>query len=171
MKIQYKVGDLIKSVHTDAIIHGCNAQGKMGSGFAKSLRDVYPEIFLPYAKECKAREMLGKNIPVHFQDMSIINAVTQQYYGRNPHFKYVDYLAVRQCFNAANITCDQHMYKTLNMPLIGAGLANGDWKIISGIVESECTLVRPVVWVQDIQTLGKVVEILGVSVDDIELTV
>lgn len=170
MKIQYKVSKLV-SVHNEAIIHGCNAQGVMGSGFAKFLRDLYPAIYDPYAHYCKYNEALGKIVPVHYHDFSIINAITQQLYGRNPDFRYVSYLAIRTCFAEANKLCHTHQYRKLNMPMIGAGLANGDWRIISRLIEEECTLVQPVVWVEDVQKMTKLMELMEWSVDDVNLIV
>jgi O-acetyl-ADP-ribose deacetylase (regulator of RNase III) len=41
------------------------------------------------------------------------------------------------------------VHKTVGLPLIGAGLANGDWEVISKIIEEEAVDFEPVVYVID----------------------
>ena len=57
-KIEYIRGDIITSLD-DHIVHGCNAQGVMGSGVAKALRDEWPQIFKPYADFIATRASSG----------------------------------------------------------------------------------------------------------------
>ena len=46
-KIKVKLGDIC-SVNSGIIVHGCNAQGVMGSGVAKAIRLKYPQVFEDY---------------------------------------------------------------------------------------------------------------------------
>ena len=47
MKIEYRQGDLFQ---TDVrhIVHGCNAQGVMGKGVAKLVKELYPKAYNEY---------------------------------------------------------------------------------------------------------------------------
>ena len=47
MKIEYRKGDLLKT-EIPYIAHGCNAQGVMGSGVAKVIREKWPLAFQVY---------------------------------------------------------------------------------------------------------------------------
>ena len=47
MDILYKQGDLTQAEEY-IIAHGCNAQGKMGSGVAKAIRREFPQAYSYY---------------------------------------------------------------------------------------------------------------------------
>ena len=87
------VGDLLENVEKGFIIHGCNAQGRMGSGIALALRKKWPEIYTEYeaqhrrgyrhprtGKAVNELEM-GTNIAVKVSpEIVVINAITQRFY-------------------------------------------------------------------------------------------
>lgn len=141
MKIEYRKGDLF-STEIRHITHGCNAQGVMGSGVAKIIRDKYPEAYNAYAGK---KWRLGQIQLVQSNDKMIINAITQEFYGRDDK-RYVNYDAVALAFEQINIYFDLIPNGILAMPLIGAGLGGGDWKVIEAIIESESTSFQPVVY-------------------------
>ena len=62
----------------------------------------------------------------------IVNAYTQ--YGCNINMVNVDYDAIRSCFKAIK---EKFSGKKIGYPLIGAGLAKGNWNIISKIIDEE----------------------------------
>lgn len=144
-EIEYKQGDLL-SVNYGIIAHGVNCQGVMGSGIAKSIRNRYSNVYGKYLnlvqdnnRNHKSSNLLGTVQPVeiHF-DLVVLNMFTQDFYGGQGH-RFVNYEAVARCFEAANkvianLDCE---FKTLNIPKIGAGLANGDWNVIEAIIKSE----------------------------------
>jgi len=154
MKIIYKQGNLL-DCEEDIIVHGVNCQGKMGRGVAKAIRDKWPVVYDYYAAyftEGANPEMLGKIViaPIGFGKY-VINAFTQNGHGRNNIIVYVDYNAVRSCF----VDLTQAILRSkfadkevgVAMPKIGAGLANGDWEIISSIIEEESGCVwQPVIY-------------------------
>jgi len=140
-KIIYKKGDALKGPEK-YLLHGCNAQGVMASGIAKSIKDTYPDAYTEYRKTHLGNGLvLGDIIPVLCGDKIIINAITQQYYGRDP-IRYVSYNAVASCISAVN----QIATEEVAMPYIGAGLGNGDWETISLIIEELSTNFQPVVY-------------------------
>lgn len=156
MNILYKHGDLMKAVEP-FIVHGCNAQGVMGSGVAKLIRDRYPQAYEEYNaayREQGNHLFLGQTIWVNTAPHAIINAVTQDRYGRDENVVYADYDGIRKAFQSINEAAvlgkpgfDE--VTAVALPLIGAGLANGRWSIISEIIETEATKFQPVVYLVD----------------------
>ena len=142
MKIQYEKGDIFKSPYK-FIVHGCNAQGVMGAGFAKQVRTHYPYAYDKYRSTFETSGLrLGETQFVRCRVRTIINAVAQLYYGRKK-IRYVSYDAIASCM--AGI--EEALYgETVAMPMIGAGLAGGEWSIISSIIETELKTVQPVVF-------------------------
>lgn len=144
--IIHKTGDLL-DVTEGVIVHGCNAQGVMGSGVAHLIRNKYPKAFEIYMDQ-NARHIaaglnstpLGINSYYAAGQLIIVNAITQEFYGRDPKVVYVNYEAVFDCFTALNSHLDIYQdanMKTasINFPLIGCGLANGDWNIVAEIID------------------------------------
>jgi len=146
MKLKYYVGDLLLS-SCPLIIHGVNAQGVMGSGIAKSIRLMYPEVFSIYRKKYELNQLkLGEVIYVKTKRYWIANGVTQKNYGR---FKkqYVDYEAINKIMLNVNNFSKNKNINQVGMPLIGAGLGGGSWEIIAKIIEECLTDVQPIVYV------------------------
>ena len=126
----------ILNIEEGYIVHGCNAQGVMGSGIAKQIREKYPKVYSTYLLEYNENGLaVGSIIPVYINEkLCIINAITQEFYGRNPYKKYVSYFGVDTCFNRINRliqTDGTEIVNSLHFPLIGCGLANGNWDIVS----------------------------------------
>ena len=135
-------GDLIKLAQAgqfDVIIHGCNCQCTMGSGIAKTVREVFPDA---YAVDCETtkgdRYKLGQyshtsvDADTDVGKLYIINGYTQFNY--NPSMMNADYDAIRGVFKKVKKAFGG---MRIGYPMIGAGLAGGDWNIISAIIEEE----------------------------------
>lgn len=146
MQIFYETGDMFDGPQR-ILVHGCNAKGVMGSGVAKIIRERYPLAYEGYRNKFLTSGLkLGDVISVNCGDRTIINAVTQDEYGRDKDRVYVDYDAIRLCMNKINNIAKN---ADVGMPLIGAGLANGNWGIISDIIQQESHGFQPVVWLLD----------------------
>lgn len=155
MKIEYVKGDLF-STPIKTIVHGCNAQGVMGSGVAKIVREKYPKAYERYQKEYEKNNSLelGSIVAVPCGDRLkdpenykiIINAITQDYYGRDGQ-RYVSYDAVAKSMSKINRLYEVYGIDEVAMPQIGAGLGGGDWKVIEAIIESELNNVKPYVFI------------------------
>lgn len=147
-KIEYRKGDLLTSdIHH--IAHGCNAQGVMRSGIAKSIRAMYPKAFDDYYDQYvyQGNSLTpGQVITTQLVDRVIFNMITQEYYGRDENVVYVDYEAIRIGILAINLYANCRSVETIGFPMIGAGLANGNWKIIENIIETTAEF-NPVVYV------------------------
>lgn len=144
--ITYKKGDLIKSDEKH-IAHGCNCSGGFGSGFAKQIAERYPAAREAYLYRHNSRGWkLGEVQLVGVGDGSgveIANCGTQQGYGRPDEGPYVSYVAVREAVR--NLV--KSWPNGFAMPKIGAGLAGGNWDIISKIIEEESGSVEVRVYV------------------------
>lgn len=142
--IEYIKGDVTKAPEK-IILQGCNARGKMNSGVAKAIRDKWPEVFYAYHSEWELNGLkLGDIYPAFTfptrknpKRKIIVNGITQENYGRNPDIRYVDYDAIRSVCQLTRQMMDDYMIATLATVKIGAGLGNGDWDIIEGIINQE----------------------------------
>ena len=149
------VGNLLAVKH-GIIVHGCNAQGVMGSGVAAEVRKLYPEAYETYHRAYKKRiNETGKSLELgrvvwftaskEEPKLAIANAITQEFYGRDPNVVYVSYEAIRTAFRRIGEVAREHQLP-VHYPLIGAGLANGDWTVIADIIDQELKGVEHTVW-------------------------
>jgi O-acetyl-ADP-ribose deacetylase (regulator of RNase III) len=141
MKIEYVSGDLFDtSIKT--IVHGCNAQGVMGAGVARIIRDRYPEAYHTYKAIYDSKGLsLGAVYYSESNNKIILHAITQQFYGRGGK-RYTSYDAIAEAMSAIN----SMNISEIAMPRIGAGLGGGDWNVIAAIIESELKRVKPYVY-------------------------
>lgn len=151
------IGDMIESVTpfnkdgvVNLIVHGCNCQGRMNSGIAKTIRDMYPKVFHSYLnlKNTEGLKLGDAQFVKISEDFIIINAMTQEYYGGfehpdgvfEPYNKlFCSYDAVSSAFTIINEYANSQLANAnviVNFPLIGCGLANGDWQIVSTIIDT-----------------------------------
>lgn len=144
MKIEYRKGNLFTTV-SNHILHGCNARGVMGSGVAKTLRTLYPKAYEDYYSVYSLGNLeLGSIVSSYQVDGKIIhNAITQENYGRDSNTVYVSYWAIANCLKKLD---EMGLYE-ISMPMIGSGLANGDWNVISAIIENTLQKTYPIVYV------------------------
>ena len=127
--------DAFDANEVQTIIHGCNCFRSFGAGIAKSIKERYPKAY-----EADLNTGHGdKNKLGHYSyaklsdDKTIINAYTQYTYGRNK--VNVDYDAISKVFELINKDFANHI--NIGIPTIGAGLAGGDWNIISDIINKK----------------------------------
>ncbi len=133
-------GDLIKLAlegEFEVIVHGCNCFCTMGAGIAKTVMEFFPEAYEADLKTEKgAREKLGSisSVTVNRNNLNIavVNAYTQ--YSPSGAGILVDYEAVSSVFREIK---QQYSGCRIGYPMIGAGLARGDWNIISGLISEQ----------------------------------
>ncbi len=132
-------GDLIVLAlagHFDVIIHGCNCFCTMGAGIAKQIRDNFPRAYQADLKTgLGERQKLGtyscSRIVNGTQSFTIVNGYTQfNFYGNGV---LADYASIGNVFTAVK---NDFSGERIGYPKIGAGLAGGDWSIISGIIDT-----------------------------------
>lgn len=150
-------GDLIKLAlkgEFDIIVHGCNCFCAQKSGLAPQMvkafqtdktflegnvNQAFGSIDVAKSKigdinKLGNIDILNRNIP--FKDgeftLKVINAYTQYSMGHDK--RHLDYEALTMCLRKIN-----HIFsgETIGLPLIGCGLAGGDWNIVKKIIKQE----------------------------------
>ena len=142
MKIVTKIGNLL-DVTSGHIVHGCNAQGVMGSGVALAVKKKYPEAYRSYASiHADEGLVLGESYPYVHPDKKLViwNAITQEGFGQP--LRNCSYDAIQTCFEGINFAVGtlDNVDKEIHIPAIGAGLGGGNWEIIREIIEQTCTV-------------------------------
>ena len=121
----------------DVIVHGCNCQCTMGKGIAASIKQQFPEAYAadlatPKGDRAKLGTISAAEVDRPPARFTVVNAYTQFHY-RGPGVR-ADYDALRAAFAAIK---RQFTGRRIAYPKIGAGLARGDWSVISRIIDDE----------------------------------
>ncbi|MEZ9006238.1 phosphatase [Vibrio splendidus] len=138
MKTVYgDIFDHVENNKADVLVHGCNCLCNMGAGIALTIKNRYPEAYsIDLQTENGDSNKLGTytkaSINQNGKMFTIVNAYTQ--YDWKGNGVLADYDAIRQVFRAIkkDFTGLRVVY-----PLIGAGLAKGNWQIIKSIIDEE----------------------------------
>lgn len=143
--IIYKHGNLL-NVTEGVIIHGCNAQGVMGSGVALAIKIKYPKAYEAYKAFEEKRGLSLASISIRKIDpkLYIANAITQEFYGNDPVVQYASYGAIHLAFEKLHKHFPAEV--PFHFPKIGAGRGNGDWLVISQLIELACPYRELVCW-------------------------
>lgn len=158
--IKYVKGDLLDLAEKgvfDVIVHGCNCFNNMGAGIAVAVKGTYLEAYKKdresaYGKEHKLGKFTFANVTTKAgTPLTVINAYTQFEYGGGKI--NADYDAIRNVFSNLNV---MYRHKKVGIPLIGAGLAGGDWKVIQDIILEETQDLDLTVVLFDKESLFKV---------------
>jgi O-acetyl-ADP-ribose deacetylase (regulator of RNase III) len=133
-------GDLIQKASAgefDVVVHGCNCFCTMGAGIAKTIKQIFPAAYqADLATEAGDKTKLGSysaaTVEAGGKPLVIVNAYTQ--YNWRGAGVLADYKAIRQVFGQVK---QNYAGRRIGYPAIGAGLAKGDWAIISIIIDEE----------------------------------
>lgn len=139
-------GDLIKLAEEgmfDIIIHGCNCFHCMGGGLAKQLATKYPQVLEADKKtEYGDRDKLGSctlaYVEVDGNIFTVVNVYSQ--YKWSSGSDVFEYDAFQKFLNNQVEFIGYYnplplRKKRIGFPMIGAGLAGGDWSRISKMIE------------------------------------
>jgi ribA/ribD-fused uncharacterized protein len=137
MPIRFVSGDLFDNEHhVWAFAHGCNCQGSMGAGAAKTIRARYAEMYEEYRRRCKAEPRqfnLGDCWLWKAGDRpSVFNLGTQEGYWRVKASYEAIETALRHMRNQADI----EGITSIAMPRIDVGYGGLSWKKVRAIVEA-----------------------------------
>jgi O-acetyl-ADP-ribose deacetylase (regulator of RNase III) len=135
-------GDLLEafaSGEVRTIGHCCNAQGVMGSGIAKSIKERFPEAFNNYKlAHDKEGLILGSTVPALIVKRRgvlpgvIHNLIGQEFYGTN-RIRYVNYGALGEALSNMAFTTSS---LDAGFPyLMACHRAGGDWTIVREMIE------------------------------------
>ncbi len=136
MPIEFVAGDLFENAYNaQAFGHGCNCQGSMGAGVAKTLRALYPEMYEEYRRRCKAepREFnLGECWLWKSNERPwVFNLGTQEGYWR----ARASYEAIETSLRKMSGQADAEKLSRIAIPRIGVGYGGLSWKKVRAIVE------------------------------------
>jgi len=144
--IKYIKGDLVRDAERDfdVVAHGCNCYCTMGAGIALGVKIKWPQAYAADKASAFAdKGKLGTYTQWISNDITVVNMYTQwDYKGSSVN---ADYDAIRNCMKLMK---QNFSGKKIGLPLIGAGLAGGDWNVISEIIEEELVSedVTVVIW-------------------------
>jgi O-acetyl-ADP-ribose deacetylase (regulator of RNase III) len=135
-KITGDVLALARKGHFDVIVHGCNCYCDFGAGLAKAIQTSFPQVYYAdRATKAGDKSKLG-SITYAVVDgddghsFTIVNGYTQFHWkGKGV---LVDYDAIRSVMQAVK---SEFSGQRIGYPKIGAGLARGDWDVISAIID------------------------------------
>lgn len=160
MQIEYRTGDLITGPE-HLIVHGCNAEGVMGRGLARVIKERFPFAHRVYREVYLSRGLtLGEvvfaiDVGSEGPPRIVGNAITQQGMGSDGR-QYVDYDAIVSVMREVDrfVLLMQENAEiarfgridAVGFPQIGAGLGGGDWERIAQIIETESVNFHPVVY-------------------------
>lgn len=139
--LEYKAECILEAAQRreiDYLLHGCNCMKTFGAGFAKKLKEKYPDANaadqrnpLPaYAKigsysSCVIGDFCEP-------DLTIVNLYTQYDYGTG--YRRAEYGAIKRSLEMfARDFCTNR--KTIGLVKLGCGLAGAQWHIVESIVE------------------------------------
>jgi O-acetyl-ADP-ribose deacetylase (regulator of RNase III) len=148
MAIKYIKGDLIRDrKNNDVIAHQCNCFLSFGAGIAAQIRVQIPEAYqADLNTQYGDSNKLGTNSYTEGITPVVVNMYGQYKYTR--HEVDTNYEALRKCLKLIK---EKFSGKKIGMPLLGAGLAAGEWTIIEKIINEELVDedVTIVVWEKD----------------------
>lgn len=133
-------GDLVALAEAgqfDVIAHGCNCMRTMGAGIAVAIKRTFPEAWEADRATAQGdRAKLGTCTVGVCQtgdhELHVVNAYTQ--YDYQGGGVLADYAAIASCMAWIKRT---YAGQRIGLPLIGAGLAKGDWATIEHIIATE----------------------------------
>lgn len=150
MSFKIEVGDIFNAIlDKDCVfIHGCNAQGVMGSGVAAIVKKQYPHAYLAYKQAHRRYGLKVGQVIVSPQVLDgpiICNAVTQEFYGRDGK-QYASYDGI---VIAMQSVAKQFKEKEIHLPMIGGGLGGLDVKRLAAIYQAVFHDNNATLWVVD----------------------
>ena len=132
--MNYIKGNLFDFVNSGIIVHSCNAQKVMGSGFAKDFKQKYPKAFDQYRVDLDEGYTLG-NVSwyIEYNNIMLASLIGQEFYGRDSNLMYTSYDAINNGLNEVFAVAKSNN-TIVSMPKIGSGLGNASWEVISEII-------------------------------------
>ena len=135
--IQGDLIEMIKNKEIDIAIHGCNCFCAMEGGIAAQMVKNFPVVKEAddNTQKIPPQNKLGNYSSLKLKNnVIIVNGYTQFHSGPD-----VDYKAIRSVFKKLHHALYENdlIDAKIAFPKIGAGIAGGDWDIISKIIEEE----------------------------------
>lgn len=124
MTLEHRVGDLFEQRDVDALGHGVNCVGKMGSGIAPLFKSRFPDMHAAYVRACNSGALqVGGVFPWALPNGRFIyNLASQHRTGRDARLD-----AVRSSLVQAFAHAAQNNVASIAIPRIGAGIGGLRW--------------------------------------------
>lgn len=144
----------IFNTSAEIIVHQVNCFGVMGSGIAKQVRDIYPEVYTNYKQLCElnrnnARALMGFTYICRTRTgRYVANLFGQFDFGTNKYKIYTNYDALRSCFKNLNTFVKSHNNRMkVAIPYnIGCCRGRGDWNVVLRIIADELNDIDVEIW-------------------------
>lgn len=134
MTFEHRRGDIFAQPDLDAIGHGVNCKGKMGSGIAVAFRQRFPDMHRKYVKICDAGR-LDLGMVWAYEDKAsgihVLNIASQYYPGADARFDSL-VLGVKKALSY----CEENNLRTLGLPQIGCGIGGLEWSEVAPALEA-----------------------------------
>lgn len=137
-EIQGNLIELALKGEFEVITHGCNCFSTMGAGIAPQMAKEFGcnkfemELIGPSIKKLGNIDYEIFNLKDN-KELVVINSYTQFHFGQK-NDPPLDYEALKLCLRKINNTFSG---KKIGLPLIGCGLAGGNWNIVKKIIIDE----------------------------------
>ncbi len=120
----------------DMIGHGCNCHRNMGAGIALQIKRFFPEAFISdkLDRRTSIEKLGGFSMSSKTGRSAVVNIYSQFNGGAN-----LDLEALTLALRKINM---MFAGKSIGLPLIGCGIAGGDWKTIKKIIKKELIDMR-----------------------------
>jgi len=137
MALIHKTGDMFQT-EQPAVIHGVNIAGIMGSGIAKTVRQLYPDVYEGYRSICKEGKLrVGEMLPIYGHSPTpgvasrwVLNAASQDEPGPSARYDWTEQ-SVRVALQFARDTG----LEGVAICRIAAGVGGLEWDKVLPIVE------------------------------------
>ncbi len=123
-----------------AVMHQANCFHTMGSGIAKTIRELYPEAYEADLQTAKGdKEKLGSFSAALIRrerEFYIVNLYSQFGFS-SEDYRDTDYNAMADGLEAVHSFCMEKDIKTIGVPYkMGSDRGGGDWTIVEAILKS-----------------------------------
>ena len=119
--------------------HQVNCLGVMGSGVAKSVREIFPDVYEKYRDICVKNEylvLLGHTAIIQSDNRYIANMFAQERFGYDGK-RYTSYDAFYNCLIHIRDFCEKNTINKIALPYkIGSDRGGADWNVIYSMIES-----------------------------------
>ena len=119
--------------------HQVNCLGVWGSGIAKSMKEIFPDVYEKYRDICVKNEylgLLGNTAIIQSDNRYIANMFAQERFGYDG-IRYTSYDAFYNCLVLIKEFCEKNAINKIALPYkIGSDRGGADWNVIYSMIES-----------------------------------
>lgn len=138
MTLEFKKGNLFES-HDEAIVNTVNCVGVMGKGIALQYKNLFPENYTEYKKQCSQKNIVpGKMFVYEYKTEDlftehkpqfIINFPTKDHWRAKSKIEYVE----QGLDDFINVITQKNI-RSISMPAIGCGNGGLEWSNVKKII-------------------------------------